>query len=126
MALCALMLTSIGVLAASRIQQVESFQVVMQLFVLPMFFLSGAVFPLANLPAWLSLLTKVDPLSYVVDPMRRAVFSHAGLSDAARSSFSPGLHWGSWRLPVGFERTLVAAVILTTLSTSVHLFSKQD
>jgi len=48
MALCAMMLTSIGVVAASRMQQVESFQVVMQLFVLPMFFLAGAVFPLTG------------------------------------------------------------------------------
>jgi ABC-2 type transport system permease protein len=59
MLLCAAMITSIGVLAASRIQQVESFQVVMQLFVLPMFFLAGAVFPLNNLPRWLSFLTKI-------------------------------------------------------------------
>jgi ABC-2 type transport system permease protein len=53
MAMCAALLTSIGVLAASRMQHVESFQVVMQLFVLPMFFLSGVVFPLSNLPGWL-------------------------------------------------------------------------
>jgi ABC-2 type transport system permease protein len=126
MALCALMMTSIGVLTASRIQQVESFQVVMQLFVLPMFFLSGAVFPLNNLPAWLSALTKVDPLTYIVDPMRRAVFGHVNMTAAARQKFSPGVHWGGWRLPVAVELTLVAAVILGTLGVSVHLFSKQD
>ncbi|HYR61582.1 MAG TPA: ABC transporter permease, partial [Actinomycetota bacterium] len=50
MALTAFTLTSFGVFAASRMSQVESFQVVMQLFVFPMFFLSGAVFPLGDLP----------------------------------------------------------------------------
>jgi ABC-2 type transport system permease protein len=126
MALCALMLTAIGVLAASRMQQVESFQVVMQLFVLPMFFLSGAVFPLKNLPGWLSVLTRIDPLSYIVDPMRRAVFSHINISPAARQSFSPGLHWGSWRLPTSFEILIVVVLTMICLGISVKMFSKQD
>jgi ABC-2 type transport system permease protein len=120
------MLTSIGVLAASRMQQVESFQVVMQLFVLPMFFLSGAVFPLSNLPGWLGALTKIDPVSYIVDPMRRAVFNHINVSAAARLKFSPGLHWGSWRLPVALELGLVLALTLISLGFSVKMFSKQD
>jgi ABC-2 type transport system permease protein len=126
MAMCAGMLTSIGVLAASRMQQVESFQVVMQLFVLPMFFLSGAVFPLTNLPTWLSALTKIDPVSYIVDPMRRAVFNHINVTAAARAKFSPGLHWGSWRLPVAFELGIVLALTFITLGLSVVMFSKQD
>ena len=79
-------LTAFGVLAASRMQQVESFQVVMQLLVLPMFFLAGAIFPLNDLPAWLSLLTKIDPLAYIVDPMRRAVFAHFNISPAAMAA----------------------------------------
>ena len=126
MALCAGMITAIGVLAASRMQQVESFQVVMQLFVLPMFFLSGAVFPLSNLPGWLGALTKIDPVSYIVDPMRRAVFDHINVSAAARLKFSPGLHWGSWRLPVVLELGLVLALTLICLGFSVKMFSKQD
>src|SRR5437763_1974565 len=76
MALLAFMLTAFGILLAARMEQVEAFQVVMQFFVLPMFFLSGAVFPLSRLPNWLEFLTKIDPVSYAVDPMRRAVFAH--------------------------------------------------
>jgi ABC-2 type transport system permease protein len=126
MALCAAMLTSIGVLAASRMEQVESFQVVMQLFVLPMFFLAGAVFPLVGLPTWLSVLTRLDPLAYIVDPMRRVVFSSINVSAAARQSFSPGLHWGGWRLPVPVELGLVAAVTLGCVAVSIAMFSRQD
>jgi ABC-2 type transport system permease protein len=126
MALCAVMLTAIGVVAASRMQQVESFQVVMQLVVLPMFFLAGAVFPLTGLPTWLAVLTKVDPLAYIVDPMRRAVFAHIQVSAAARQKFSPGLHWGHWRLPVSLELGVVLAVTFLCLSVAVRMFSKQD
>ncbi|HET9093130.1 MAG TPA: ABC transporter permease, partial [Acidimicrobiales bacterium] len=53
MALMAFTLTGFGVLLASRMQQMQSFQVVVQFFVMPMFFLSGAMFPLVGLPAWL-------------------------------------------------------------------------
>ena len=126
MALCAVMLTSIGVVAASRMQQVESFQVVMQLVVLPMFFLAGAVFPLTGLPEWLSVLTKVDPLAYIVDPLRRAVFSRLHISVAASRQFSPGLHWGTWRLPWTLEVGLVLAVTVGCMAFAVAMFSKQD
>ena len=126
MALCSLMLTAVGVVAASRMQQVESFQVVMQLFVLPMFFLAGAIFPLSGLPTWLSILTKIDPLAYIVDPMRRAVFDHLHVSAAAVKVYSPGLHWGSWRLPVSVELAVVIAITLGCLGVAVAMFSKQD
>ena len=126
MALCAAMLTAVGVLAASRMEQVESFQVVMQLFVLPMFFLSGAVFPLTGLPAWLAVLTRIDPLAYIVDPMRRAVFAHIHVTAAARRSFSPGLRWGGWTLPVPLELGIILALTLGCLAASVALFSRQD
>src|SRR5262249_50858752 len=92
--LVAIALTAFGTMAASRMQQVESFQVVMQFFVLPMMFLSGAVFPLSSLPIWLRVLTVIDPLTYGVDPMRRAVFEHLHkLSPATVKLLNPGVHW---------------------------------
>ena len=45
-----------------------------QVLILPLFFLSGALYPLAGLPCWLSVLTRVDPLTYVVGPMRHTFF----------------------------------------------------
>ncbi|MHB8669277.1 MAG: ABC transporter permease [Acidimicrobiales bacterium] len=126
MAVTAFVLTSLGILVASRMQQVESFQVVMQLFVLPMFFLSGAVFPLRNLPAWLGALTKVDPLSYAVDPMRRVVFSHVALSPAAARALNPGMSWGGWRLPTLLELGMVAVISVVVLSIAVWQFSRPE
>jgi ABC-2 type transport system permease protein len=58
--------------------------------------------------------------------MRRVVFSSINVSAAARQSFSPGLHWGSWRLPVPVELGLVAAVTLGCVAASIAMFSRQD
>jgi len=125
MALTAFTLTSFGVLVASRMEQVESFQVVMQLFVLPMFFLSGAVFPLGNLPRWLEVLTRLDPLTYAVDAIRRAVFGHLGASFGS-SAFSRPLTWGHWQLPVGMELAIVAGVGLVMIGGAIAQFSRAE
>jgi ABC-2 type transport system permease protein len=126
MALTAFMLTSFGLMLASRIQQVESFQVVIQFFVLPTFFLSGAVFPLAQLPNWLLVLTKLDPLSYAVDPLRRAVFAHLHVPDAVRRALDPGMTWNGWRLPGGLELALVALAGAVMLSIAIVRFSRTE
>ncbi len=127
MVLTAFMLTAFGLMLASRIQQVESFQVVIQFFVLPTFFLSGAVFPLSGLPAWLEALTKIDPLSYAVDPLRRAVFAHvSGLSAATRRTLNPGMTWDGWRLPTALELGVVIALGAAMLSLAIVRFSKTE
>ncbi|HEU4759627.1 MAG TPA: ABC transporter permease [Dehalococcoidia bacterium] len=126
MALLAFALTALGVLVASRVQQVESFQVVMQFLVLPMFFLSGAVFPLSRLPTWLQVLTRIDPLSYAVDPMRRAVFSHVSISASMNRSLNPGITWSGWRVPVGLELGLVALLGAVMLTLAIAEFSRSE
>ena len=126
MALTALALTAFGVFVASHLRQVETFQVVMQFFVLPMFFLSGAVFPLHGLPAWLAVLTKVDPLTYAVDPMRRAIFAHLALPPGIRDRLLPGVTWGSWTVPTGVELGLVAVAAVVLLAGAISRFSATE
>jgi ABC-2 type transport system permease protein len=126
MALAAFMVTAFGLMLASRIGEVQSFQVVVQFFVMPMFFLSGAMFPLSGLPSWLAFLTKVDPLSYAVDPMRRVVFAHTSVPALAQATLNPGVHWGSWLLPVWFELLLVAGVALAAMAVAVWQFARAD
>ncbi len=74
--LLAFAITAFGVMVAARITQMQSFMALMQMAIMPMYFLSGALFPVAGLPQWLEILNRLDPLTYAVDPMRRAVFSH--------------------------------------------------
>lgn len=123
MALTAFTLTSFGVLMASRMEQIESFQVVTQFFVLPMFFLSGAVFPLTGLPRWLAVLTKIDPLSYAVDAIRRAIVSYLPMGTSG-SAFTKTMTWAGWRLPVGLELGLVGAIGLALLGGAIFQFSR--
>jgi ABC-2 type transport system permease protein len=126
MALAAFMLTSLGLMLASRIKQVESFQVVMQLFVLPMFFLAGAIFPLTGLPFWLAALTKIDPLAYVITPMRNAVFSHVAIPPDVAARLKTGVTWDGWRLPGGLALAIVGVVGLALLGIAIVRFSKTE
>jgi ABC-2 type transport system permease protein len=126
MALLAFALTAFGTMIAGRMNQVESFQVVMQLFVLPLFFLSGAVFPLRGLPGWLNVLTRLDPLAYVVDPMRRAVFEHVQTTPTVDRVFGATMTWNGWHVPIGAELGLTAAFAVLMLSLAVAAFSRAE
>jgi ABC-2 type transport system permease protein len=86
MALIAIVFAALGTSIGSSLQDMQGFQLIMNFLVLPIFFLSGALFPLNNLPKALSFVTKLDPLSYGVDGLRAALIgsTHFGaLVDAA-------------------------------------------
>jgi ABC-2 type transport system permease protein len=119
-------LTSLGVLLAARIKQIQSFFALMQLLVLPMFFLSGALYPLRNLPTWLHVLTLIDPLTYAVDPMRQAVFAHLHASPVAAAALNPGITWGSWRVPVMLEVAIVLALGVAMLGVAIVQFRRAE
>jgi ABC-2 type transport system permease protein len=126
MALSAFALTALGIVLASRMQRVESFGIVVQFFVMPMFLLSGALFPLTGLPTWLQVLTRLDPLTYAVDPMRRAVFSHVAASETVRQTLNPGVTWFGWHVPAGFELAAVAILGIVALAAAVNQFSRTE
>jgi ABC-2 type transport system permease protein len=126
MVMAAIMLTALGLFLAARITQVESFQVVMQFFILPMFFLAGALFPVGNLPGWLSTLTRLDPLAYAVDPMRRAVFAHVHAPPLVNHRLNPGITWGSFHLPVALELGIVVLIALLALGGAIVQFSRAE
>ena len=79
-------------MAAARVKQMQSFMGLMQMIVMPMFFISGALFPVTNLPGWLAFLNRIDPLTYAVSPMRSLVFSHLDLSAEGPGGARPGDH----------------------------------
>jgi ABC-2 type transport system permease protein len=122
--LLAFTLTAFGVMLAVRIKQMQSFMAVTQMLLMPMFFISGALFPLAGLPVWLTVLNRIDPVTYAVDPIRHTVFSHLKISDSARHALNPGVTWWGWHLPVGFEVAIVAAIGVAMLATATLLFSR--
>jgi ABC-2 type transport system permease protein len=122
--LLAFTLTAFGVMLAVRIKQMQSFMAITQMLLMPMFFISGALFPLAGLPVWLTVLNRLDPVTYAVDPIRHTVFAHLQISDAARHALNPGVTWWGWHLPVGFEVAIVAATGMAMLGVATVLFSR--
>jgi ABC-2 type transport system permease protein len=121
--LLAFSITAFGVMVAARIKQMQSFMGVMQMIMLPMFFISGALFPVSNLPGWLAVLNRIDPLTYAVDPMRRLVFSHLDISESARRALDPGVTWWGWHVPTGLEVAVVLALGLVMLAIAIWEFN---
>jgi ABC-2 type transport system permease protein len=124
--LLAFAITTFGVMVAARITQMQSFMALMQMAIMPMYFLSGALFPVSGLPRWLAILNRLDPLTYAVDPMRRAVFAHLKISAAARHALDPGVTWWSWRVPGLVEAAVVALLGLAMLMIAIAQFSRAE
>jgi ABC-2 type transport system permease protein len=74
-------LTAMGIAAAARMRSMQGFTVIMNFLTLPMFFLSGAMFPIDGLPRWMTVLVTLNPLTYGVDALRSVVigFHHYGV-----------------------------------------------
>jgi len=73
--LVAIIFTSLGVAVASRIEDMQGFQLIMNFLVMPIFFLSGALFPLEGLPEIMHYVVRVDPLTYGIDGLRAALIN---------------------------------------------------
>lgn len=113
--LISLSLTYFGIALASRLQTMESFQAVMNFLVMPLFFLSGAMFPMANLPAWLSFLMKLDPLTYGVDALR-----HQILPESIKN-LGFLVHY-----PLGWDLALLSGLTLMMGFLGTCFFSQQE
>jgi ABC-2 type transport system permease protein len=124
--LLAFTITAFGVMVAARITQMQSFMGVMQMIVMPMFFISGALFPANGLPGWLTVLNRIDPLTYAVDPMRRLVFNHLTISPAARHALDPGVTWWGWHVPGLLEAGVILLLGLVMLGIAIWEFSTTE
>jgi ABC-2 type transport system permease protein len=105
MALIGIVFSAVGSAIGSALSDAQGFQFIIGFLIMPVFFLSGAMFPLDNLPKALTILTRLDPLSYGVDGLRDA------LNGAALFGFA-----------TDFMVLSVVAVLLLALSS--YLFSK--
>ena len=74
-ALVSFMLTGVGVAMGSRLRSVESFQMLSQVAIMPAMFLSGIFFPINNVPLWMDVLVKLNPVTYAVAPIREIALS---------------------------------------------------
>jgi ABC-2 type transport system permease protein len=121
--LLAFSITAFGVMIAARIKQIQSFMGVMQMIVTPMFFISGALFPAGDLPGWLAVLNRLDPITYAVVPMRTLVFNHLDLSAEANQALNPSITWFGWPVPIALQIFTVFALGMIMLGIAIAEFN---
>ena len=80
MVLTAITFLGLGLVFASKMRDIQGFSIVMNFVIFPLFFLSGALFPLENFPVWLRYISKIDPLTYGVDGLRAAFIGVSSFS----------------------------------------------
>lgn len=105
MAMVAIVFAALGTACGSVIKDMQGFQIIMNFMVLPIFFLSGALYPLSHLPIALTVITRIDPLSYGIDGLRGALT-------------------GSWHFSFGLDIAVLAAIACAFLGLGAYLFSK--
>lgn len=106
--LFALALNLLGVAIAARTQTMQTFFVIQNFVMLPLFFLSGAIFPLNTVPNWLRALATLDPATYAVDAIRRSLIP----------SFPATQVWGNHRMTY-----LEDLVVLAVLGAGLFVFA---
>jgi ABC-2 type transport system permease protein len=114
-------LSALGVALASAMRSMQGFQVVMNFLMMPMFFLSGALFPLVGLPVWMTVLTRLNPASYGIDPIRRVLLGASGFpaDRLAITIFDQ-------TLPILLESAIVLIFGFVMLGIAVRNFAKRD
>ena len=86
----------------------------------PIVMLSGAIFPLHNLPLWLDILTKINPITYAVDILRRIVFEDLNLPPQAIATLSPSIN--GHIVNVGYEIAIVSGFTLILIVLASKAF----
>ena len=105
MLILAAALVSLGLIIGSNMESVEGFQLVVSFLVFPMFFFSGALFPIGNLPKYLLFFTVIDPVTYAVDGLR-------------------GLLLGSSQLPIFLDLTVLAGFAVLFIAVGTWSFKR--
>jgi ABC-2 type transport system permease protein len=124
--LMAFMICALGLVLAARVKQIQSAMPLVQLTITPLMFLSGALFPLSNLPAWLKLVTTLNPMTYAVESIRSVVFDRLDLAPAVRATFDPGITWAGWPVPTLVEVAVVVVTCLVLLGLAVARFARTE
>jgi ABC-2 type transport system permease protein len=124
--LLAFSITAFGVMMSARIRQMQSFMALTQMLLLPLYFLSGSMFPASQLPVWLTVLNRIDPLTYAVDPIRRVVFAHLHVTPVVRERLDPGITWDGWRVPTLLEVAVIAVMGAVMLGIAIAEFGRTE
>jgi ABC-2 type transport system permease protein len=120
-AVCAL-----GLLFGARMRDMQALMPVIQLAITPMMFLSGAMYPIGDLPSWLLFLTKINPLTYAVWPMRHLVLEAVGVPAETNAVLNPPITWFGWEVPIGLQVLMIGVIGLALLFAAIKRFRATD
>jgi ABC-2 type transport system permease protein len=115
-----------GLVVAARIRQIQAFMGLLNLLIMPLFFLSGALYPLTNLPGWLQGIARFNPLTYAVSAMRHTVFVQLDISARARAALDPSLTWFDWEIPAALAVVVVAGLGVVLLRVAIAELQADD
>ncbi|MBI4471569.1 MAG: ABC transporter permease [Acidobacteria bacterium] len=113
MALVAFGLTALGYLIAWRMDSTQGFHAIMNLFLVPMWLLSGSVFPASGAPAWLKWIITLNPLTYGLAAMRWSIYGIAGAAEMRLPSVEL-----SFGVSLAFSAVMLALAIMMTRRTA--------
>ncbi|MFC4558330.1 ABC transporter permease [Virgibacillus kekensis] len=112
-------LSGLGLLFASLISSTQGFQLTVQILVMPLVFLSGALFPVNNMPAWMDFIVKINPVTYGVDVMKKIMIDVESLPSVVLDAMGLNLTVLGRQVTI-FEEILfivVFTVVLVLLAT---------
>lgn len=128
MLLLAVLLSSLGILVGVRIRSQEAFQTVMALVVFPLLFLSGVFFPVDATPGWMSVMSKLNPVTYGVDAIRQVALGGSGaVSPESLPAGHPPLGVSVLGRPmgVGEEAAIVAVLSVVLIALASRAFARE-
>ena len=119
-------ITSLGIVIASRMESMQSFQMVMNFMVMPLYFLSGAMFPMTTAPPVMKAFMMADPLTYGVDAIRHVVFSDTmvQIGNTTRPLVDVAREAGLIRFSMGWDIALMSAAAVILAALGAWSFSK--
>ncbi len=107
MILIAFFFTALGTAIASLLEDMQGFNLIMNFLIMPLYFLSGAFYPISNLPSFIRIISYIDPLTYGVDALR-------------------GILIGASAMPVMLDMAVLFAVSVVFVILGAYSFDKSE
>jgi ABC-2 type transport system permease protein len=119
-------ITAFGLLLAVRAESIQTVMPRVQLLLAPLMFLSGALFPTSgNIPVWLKVAVRINPVSYAVNAMRSIVLRYIP-GHGAGTAFAAKLTWWGWVVPPWLCAAMVGVVGVLLLGVTIFLFTRDE
>lgn len=124
--LVAFTISAIGILIATRLKSTQGFQMIINLLIFPMLFLSGAYFPLTGLPVWMNYIVKINPLTYAVDLFKKIILEYHKMPEILREAMGLNLKLGNRLLTIADEAMLIGGIGAVMIVLAMWSFTRAE